>query len=108
VTALTPGQRVLRSRMAAYTLHSRVDSKAHTEPARKAFLDRFEKQVDPEGTLPEPERRRRAESAKTAYFTGLALKSAKARSGRTPRRPISCELSESGALGVRGGDPFAG
>ncbi len=45
-------------------------------------MARFERQVDPDGTLPEAERRRRAEAAKKAYFLGLALKSTKARRKR--------------------------
>jgi hypothetical protein len=39
------------------------------------FLD----EVDPNRTLPEPERLRRAEHARSAYFTKLALKSVQAR-----------------------------
>ena len=76
---LTPEQRSLRARLAAHTLHSRVDPVAPTAPAREAFLARFETEVDPEGVLPEAERLRRADHARKAYFTGLALKSAKAR-----------------------------
>lgn len=76
---LTPAERVLRARLAAHTLHSKVDPTKHTEPARKAFLGRFEKQVDPDGTLDPKERARRAEHARKAYFARLALKSAKAR-----------------------------
>jgi hypothetical protein len=76
---MTPGERTLRARMAAYVLHSCYDSKELTAPARRAFNDRFEKQVDPEGALPEDERQRRAQAAKKGYFTRLALKSAAAR-----------------------------
>lgn len=77
---LTPAQRSLRSRLAAHELHARVsDPSAHTAPARKAFLKSFELQVDPDGVLPAPERKRRAEHARKAYFTRLALKSARAR-----------------------------
>ncbi|HWH36016.1 MAG TPA: hypothetical protein VNT56_11950 [Acidimicrobiales bacterium] len=72
-------ERTLRARLAAHTLHSKVDSAAHTAPARQAFLDRFEREVDPEGVLPEAERIRRAGHARKAYFTRLALASAKAR-----------------------------
>lgn len=75
----TPQERTLRARLAAQTLHSRVDSKEHTEPARAAFLAGFEDEVDPDRTLPEAERKRRAESARKAHFTRLALKSAQAR-----------------------------
>jgi hypothetical protein len=41
---------------------------ARPRPAREAFLERFERQVDPDGTLPIEERRRRAEHAKRAYM----------------------------------------
>jgi hypothetical protein len=42
-------------------------------------MDRFEREVDPEGVLPAQERQRRAEHARKAYFLRLALASAKAR-----------------------------
>lgn len=76
---LSPTERSLLARAAAHTLHSQVDGAEHTAPARKAFLDRFERQVDPDGVLEPGERRRRAEHAKKAYFTGLAAKSVAAR-----------------------------
>jgi hypothetical protein len=79
---MTPGERVLRARMAAYVLHSRYDSKELTAAARRAFNDRFEREVDPDGTLSPDERQRRAEAAKKAYFTRLALRSAQARRAR--------------------------
>lgn len=70
------------ARIAALTLHSRVDGKKHTERARNAFLARFEDEVDPARELPEAERLRRAEIAKRRYFADLALKSARARRSR--------------------------
>jgi hypothetical protein len=78
--SLSPEQRSLRSRMAAHVLHSRVtDAVAHTAPARKAFLDRFEREADPEGVLPLDERTRRAEHLRKAYFTKMAYASSRAR-----------------------------
>jgi hypothetical protein len=77
--ALSPQERILRARLAAHTLHSQVDATEHTAPARKAFLERFEREVDPDGILEPAERARRAEHAKRAYFSRLALKSAQAR-----------------------------
>jgi len=66
--------------MAAHALHARVtDPAAHAAPARKVFLSRFEREVDPKGVLEPQERARRAEHAKKAYFTRLALASSKAR-----------------------------
>jgi len=83
---LTPAQRSLQARMAAYRLHATHDPRETTKPARDAFMARFEREVDPDGRLPEVERRRRAEAAKKAYFSGLALKSSKARASRRGRR----------------------
>ena len=72
--------RVLRARMAAHLLHARItDPAGHTAPARAAFLSRFEREVDLDGTLEPEERARRAEHAKKAYFLRLALASRKAR-----------------------------
>ena len=78
----SPAERSNRARLAAHVLHSQVDARAHTEPARNAFMARFERQVDPGETLDPKERLRRAEHAKKAYFLGLAIKSAKARRER--------------------------
>ncbi len=76
----TPESRTMRARMAAHSLHAKVaDPTAHTAPARKAFLDGFEREVDPDGVLPPAERARRAEHARKSYFLKLALKSAQAR-----------------------------
>ena len=58
------------------------DRTERTAPARKAALERFERQVDPDGTLPPAERAGRAEHARKAWFLGLALKSAQARRKR--------------------------
>lgn len=80
---LSPSQRTLRARVAAHTLHSKVDSKKHTEPARLASpgnIAYWQNDVDPENKLSPRERTRRAESAKKAHFTSLSFKAARARS----------------------------
>ena len=79
----TAAERSLRARIAAYALHATRDPRVTTKPARDAFMARFERQVDPEGRLPEADRQQRAEAAKKAYFNGLALKSASARRARS-------------------------
>jgi hypothetical protein len=79
---VTPVQRSLRARLAAHTKWSQHDRVEGTAAARRTFLDRFEAMVDPERVLPEAERRRRAESARKAYFTRLALASSRARQAR--------------------------
>jgi hypothetical protein len=58
------------------------DRAARTHPAREAFLKRFEKEVDPDGTLPPQERLQRAEHAKRAYMLQLARRSAIVRKAR--------------------------
>lgn len=74
---------ILIARLAAHSKWANTnDPRAATEPARKAFLDRFEREVDPDGILPPHERVRRAGHARRAYFTRLALKSAQARRRR--------------------------
>ena len=77
---LTPSERVLRARIGGHSKWAKTgDRTAATATARQAFLNRFEKQVDPEGVLDPAERARRAESARKAHFTRLALRSSQAR-----------------------------
>lgn len=77
---LTPSERALRAQVAAHESWAQTtDRTARTEKARKAALDRFERQVDPNGELTPTERAKRAESARKAHFARLALQSAKAR-----------------------------
>jgi len=73
-------ERALIARIAAHESWARTtDRTARTEPARRAALDRFENEVDPDRVLPAAERARRAEHARKAYFTRLALRSAQSR-----------------------------
>jgi hypothetical protein len=79
-------ERALRGRIGAHLLHATHDSKLLTAPARAAFLASFERQVDPDGTLPPKERRRRAAHARAAHFARLARLSSLARTKRKQRR----------------------
>jgi len=83
---MTPNQRSLQAKAAAHVLHSKRDSKELTANARAAFLGRFLDEVDKDRVLPEGERNRRAEHAKKAYFTKLAMQSSQARSNRSSGR----------------------
>jgi rubrerythrin len=80
----TPQFRSMRSRLAAYESWARTeDRSARTWPGRRrAMLDRFEKEVDPEGKLTVQERAKRAEWARKAHMQRMALKSAAARQRR--------------------------
>jgi hypothetical protein len=77
--AASPAERSLRARLAAYAMHAQRDSRQTSAPGRAAFLARFEREVDPDGTLDPAERQRRAAQARSAYFTRLSLAAAKAR-----------------------------
>jgi hypothetical protein len=80
--------RSLRGRIGAYESWARTEDRAaRTWPARKAALDRFEREVDPDGLLTPKERAKRAEWARKAHMQRLALKSAAARQ----RRKLICQ-----------------
>ncbi len=85
---LEAGRGSLRARTVTHTLTAST-TVATSAPARKAFLSRFERELDPDGTLPLAERQRRTEHGKRAYFVWLAAKSAQAqrREGRAERNP---------------------
>ena len=81
--SLTPAERTLRAQIAAHESWARTeDPSARTANARKAMLDKFETQVDPDGKLSPGERAVRAAHARKAHFKRLALKSAQARRRR--------------------------
>lgn len=79
MSEMTPAERSLRASIAAHHKWATTDAAEGTKAARAAFLDRFDRQVDPEGVLPPDERARRAQHARSAHFKALALKSAQAR-----------------------------
>ena len=71
-----PQDMALRGRIGAFTLHATHDPRETTAKARAAFAERFEREVDPNGELPEEERQRRAYYAKKAYYAKLARRRA--------------------------------
>jgi hypothetical protein len=86
----TAAERSLAGRLAVETSWANTaDPSARTAPARKAFLDRFEHAVDPDGKLAPDERARRAEHARRAHFARLALLSHKARRAKPTARMAS-------------------
>lgn len=76
---MTPEQRSKAGRQAMYTRLATEDRTQMTAAARAAAMDRFEKQVDPDGVLDPVERAKRAEYAKKAWFTQLSRKAVAAR-----------------------------
>jgi len=103
---LTPQELSLRGRVAAHASWANTpDPTARTAPGRKAFNDRFEKQVDPDGVLAAEERARRASSARKAYFSALALKSSTARRRAVEARMQAVKLD---AQAIRAETELAG
>ncbi|HEY8452484.1 MAG TPA: hypothetical protein VIL54_09805 [Natronosporangium sp.] len=64
------------------SLTDREARAAHTAPGRKAAWDRFERQVDPDGSLPPEVRARRADEARREYYRDIGRLGAKARWAR--------------------------
>ena len=80
---LTPAQRKLRAQIAVQTSWANTaDRRARTAPGNEASMKRFEREVDPDGVLPERERLLRAGAAKKAYFARLSFLASKARDQR--------------------------
>lgn len=68
---LSPTERKLRARVAAFACHAQ--GRTNTRAATAASLARFDAQVDPEGKLSPEERARRAEYAMKAHFAKSRL-----------------------------------
>jgi hypothetical protein len=79
LSSLDSDRAALIGRIGAHRLHATHDSREVTAPARAAFRDSFEREVDPDFVLPEAERKRRAAHARKAHYARLALKSAEVR-----------------------------
>lgn len=86
--SLTPAERSLRARAAAYALHSQGGTS--TEAATAAQLARFDRQVDPDGSLDPAERARRARFALKSHMASLSLKASRAKA-RQRRRELLAE-----------------
>jgi hypothetical protein len=72
--------RKLRARIAAHESWANTsDPAARTAAARAAAESRFERLVDPDGTMQPAERARRAESARKAHYARLSLAGVRAR-----------------------------
>lgn len=75
--ALSPEQRTLRARAAAYARWSREDPAEQSAILRRGFMAKFVNEVDPDRKLPEAERLRRAESAMRSHMALLSLRASK-------------------------------
>ena len=76
---MTPGERTLRARAAAYAMLAKHGSRKGALRGQAALLAKFERQVDPDRLLAPEERRLRALHARRAHMARLALASARSR-----------------------------
>lgn len=77
---MTATQRKMRAQIAANTRWARCDNRSKaTSKARAAFMDKFERQVDPAGVLVPEERAKRAENLRKAHYMKMSIRSAEAR-----------------------------
>jgi hypothetical protein len=76
---LDPAARTLRARIGAFAQHSKHPIEATTRAGLDAANSRFERLVDPDGTLSEAERTRRAAAARRAHMLQLSFRARKGR-----------------------------
>jgi hypothetical protein len=110
---ITAEQRKLRSQAANLARWSRVPPSqraAQTQAARDALQAKYERQVDPDGLLPEAERREMARLAQRADLARRALKASRARSlhARQAEAAAEAEADEAGDGAPRSGTPPVG
>lgn len=78
-TGLTADERRARASLAAQAMHSMHDATLTTAKARAAYRQRFLDIVDPDHTLHDAERERRATAAMKAQLARMTLQRMKAR-----------------------------
>jgi hypothetical protein len=77
---LTPAQRIVRARIAAHARWAKEpDRLAATAPGRRAAFEKLLDEVDPERTLPEAERLKRARNAQKAQLERIRLAASRKR-----------------------------
>lgn len=70
-----------------------AERSAATAAARASFAERWERQVDPDGTLDPAERATRAAEAKHAHYAQLAEKSAEVRRAKAAARKAATDVA---------------
>jgi len=80
INPLTPAQRSQRARIAAHTRWAKEpDRLAATAPGRRAAFEKLLDEVDPDRTLSEPDRLKRARNAQKAQLERIRLAASKSR-----------------------------
>jgi len=82
VAAKDPAHASRNAAIAAYSRWSREDPAENAARGQRGLVDKFRREVDPDGTLPEAERERRAQCAYRAHMLRVANASVAARKAR--------------------------
>jgi hypothetical protein len=94
MAAHDPETRTISAQIAAAERWGRVPDRAEaTKPARDGLRAKFEREADPDNTLPEAERARRADHLQRAHMLRMSLAAKRARR-RTKTRPAPSDLPE--------------
>ena len=106
MTSLTPAQRTLRARVAAYARAAKYGPEV-TRAAYSGRMAKLEAQVDPDCALSDIERQRRAYALMRSQMSALSLKASRARSKKkAPSVIVSPDRAQEGSGGSRR-DPTA-
>ena len=103
---LTPAQRTLRARVAAYARAAKYGP----EVTRAAFggrIAKLEAQVDPDGTLSDIERQRRAYALMRSQMSALSLKASRKRTRKAAPAIVTPEAAQEADGGGRRRSPAA-
>jgi len=79
------------SRIASLSRWSRESGAAQAAVGQAGLLARFEREADPDGVLPPPERQRRAENLRKLHMLRLAAKSKAVRAARRAEQQDAAE-----------------
>lgn len=101
--ARTPDERALVAQIAAAERWAKTsDRTAATSAARAGLRAKFEREVDPDGTLPAEERDRRADGLLKAHMLRMSLKAKQARR-RAREHSAAAEAAETALAALGGG-----
>ena len=104
--SLTPAQRTTRARCAAYARAAKYGPEV-TRAAYNGRMAKLEAQVDPEGTLSDIERQRRAYAALRSQMSALALKASRKRTRKAAPAIVTPEAAQEADGGGRRRSPAA-
>lgn len=81
--SMTPEQRSMRSRLGAHAKWAQTEDRtAATEKLRRGFIEKLEREVDPDGSMDPAKRARLVENKRKEHYARMSLASSRARAKR--------------------------